>query len=108
MFAFAYWDGRVQQLLLARDPMGVKPLYYHSRAGEFIFASEVKVIARSGACPLTLNPDAVNSFLAFGAVIGPDTIHREIRELDPGHLLRVNARGETTDFRVLVPAERAG
>ena len=97
MFAFAYWDGRAQQLLLARDPMGIKPLYYHSRAGEFIFASEVKVIVRSAACPLTLNPDVVNSFLTFGAVIGPDTIHRDIRELEPGHLLRVNVGGDTTD-----------
>jgi asparagine synthase (glutamine-hydrolysing) len=96
MFAFAYWDGRAQQLLLVRDPMGIKPLYYHSRAGEFIFASEVKIIVRSGACPATLNPDAVNSFLTYGAVIGPETIHREIRELEPGHLLRVNVRGETS------------
>jgi asparagine synthase (glutamine-hydrolysing) len=96
MFAFAYWDGRAQQLLLVRDPMGIKPLYYHSRAGEIIFASEVKVIVRSGACSTTLNPDAVNSFLSYGAVIGPETIHREIRELKPGHLLRVNTRGETS------------
>ena len=72
MFAFTFWDGRAQQLLLARDPMGIKPLYYHSRAGEFIFASEVKVMVRSEACPLTLNPDAVNSFLTYGAVIGPN------------------------------------
>src|SRR5580658_4253545 len=94
MFAFAFWDGRDRNLLLARDRMGVKPLYYYAGPRGFAFASEVKVLERAQICPLTPDRDAVDSFLAYGAVIGPNTIFREIRELEPGHLLRVNARGE--------------
>jgi asparagine synthase (glutamine-hydrolysing) len=60
----------------------------------FAFASEVKVLERAQICPLNVDQDAVDSFLAYGAVIGPNTIFREIRELEPGHLLRVSARGE--------------
>jgi asparagine synthase (glutamine-hydrolysing) len=97
MFAFAFWDGRSRNLLLARDGMGMKPLYYHSGPTGFAFASEVKVLERSQICPLTVDHDAVNSFLAYGALIGPNTIFKEIRELEPGHLLRVSARGEVAE-----------
>jgi asparagine synthase (glutamine-hydrolysing) len=69
MFAFAFWDGRDRSLLLARDRMGMKPLYYYAGPRGFAFASEVKVLERA-------------------------QIFREIRELEPGHLLRVNAGGE--------------
>jgi asparagine synthase (glutamine-hydrolysing) len=92
MFAFAFWDGR--SLLLARDRVGIKPLYYYSGPRGFAFASEVKALERANVGPLTLDRDAVDSFLAYGAVIGPNTIFQEIRELEPGHLLRVNARGQ--------------
>ncbi len=97
MFAFAFWDGRSRNLLLARDGMGMKPLYYHSGPTGFAFASEVKVLERAQICPLTIDHDAVDSFLAYGAVIGPNTIFKEIRELEPGHLLRASARGEVTE-----------
>ena len=81
----------------------MKPLYYHSGqsghsgARGFAFASEVKVLERAQIGPLTPDRDAVDSFLAYGAVIGPNTIFKEIRELEPGHLLRVSARGEVTE-----------
>jgi asparagine synthase (glutamine-hydrolysing) len=98
MFAFAFWDARSGELLLARDRVGMKPLYYgsssHSGKRRFAFASEVKVLERAQICPLNVDQDAVDSFLAYGAVIGPNTIYREIRELEPGHLLRVDALGE--------------
>lgn len=103
MFAFAFWDARGRSLLLARDRVGVKPLYYcsgqssHSGARGFAFASEVKVLERARIGPLTPDRDAVDSFLAYGAVIGPNTIFKEIRELEPGHLLRVSARGEVAE-----------
>jgi asparagine synthase (glutamine-hydrolysing) len=97
MFAFAFWDGRGRSLLLARDRVGMKPLYYYSGPWGFVFASEVKVLERAQICPLTPDRDAVDSFLAYGAVIGPNTIFREIRELEPGHLLRVNARGAVVE-----------
>jgi asparagine synthase (glutamine-hydrolysing) len=97
MFAFAFWDGRDRNLLLARDRMGVKPLYYYAGPRGFAFASEVKVLERAQICPLTPDRDAVDSFLAYGAVIGPNTIFREIRELEPGRLLRVSARGDVAE-----------
>jgi asparagine synthase (glutamine-hydrolysing) len=100
MFAFAFWDARSGNLLLARDRVGMKPLYYcsssYSGKRAFAFASEVKVLERAQICPLNVDQDAVDSFLAYGAVIGPNTIYRETRELEPGHLLRVNARGEVS------------
>jgi asparagine synthase (glutamine-hydrolysing) len=109
MFAFAFWDGRSRNLLLARDRVGMKPIYYFSKslsasssrhrggALGFAFASEVKVLERARICPLTVDPEAVDSFLAYGAVSGPNTIFKEIRELEPGHLLWVNAQGEVED-----------
>ena len=96
MFAFAFWDGRGGKLLLARDRVGMKPLYYSSAAGRFAFASEVKVLERAGMGPLTVDRAAVDSFLAYGAVTGPATIFTEILELEPGCLLRVTSRGEVS------------
>jgi asparagine synthase (glutamine-hydrolysing) len=97
MFAFAFWDGLSRNLLLARDRVGMKPLYYYAGPRGFAFASEVKVLERAQICSLTVDHDAVDSFLAYGAVIGPNTIFKEIRELEPGHLLRVSARGEVAE-----------
>jgi asparagine synthase (glutamine-hydrolysing) len=97
MFAFAFWDGRSRNLLLARDRVGMKPLYYYAGPAGFAFASEVKVLERAQIGHLTVDPKAVDSFLAYGAVTGPNTIFKEIRELEPGHLLQVNARGEVID-----------
>ena len=98
MFAFAFWNGRGGKLLLARDRIGMKPLYYLSSASArgFAFASEVKVLERAGMGPLTVDRAAVDSFLAYGAVTGPATIFEEIRELEPGCLLRVTSRGEVS------------
>jgi asparagine synthase (glutamine-hydrolysing) len=97
MFAFAFWDGLSRNLLVARDRMGMKPLYYYAGPRGFAFASEVKVLERAQICSLTVDQEAVDSFLAYGAVIGPNTIYKEIRELEPGHLLRVSARGEVAE-----------
>ena len=104
MFAFAFWDGRRRELLLARDSMGIKPLYYHTEAAggrgglrKFGFASEVKTLERARICRLTIDREAVDSYLAYGAVTGPKTIYEQIRELAPGHLLRVSERGEVTE-----------
>ena len=97
MFAFAFWDGRERTLLVARDPLGIKPLYYRTTPRGFAFASEVKALERAGLGPLTLDREAVDSFLTYGAVTGPNTIYREIRELEPGHLLRL--RGDEISQR---------
>jgi asparagine synthase (glutamine-hydrolysing) len=97
MFALAFWNGRERKLLLARDRLGIKPLYVYSKSRTLAFASEVKALEHANLGPLTLDRDAMDSFLAFGAVIGPNTIYREIRELEPGHVLRINRRGDVVD-----------
>jgi asparagine synthase (glutamine-hydrolysing) len=89
MFAFAFWNGIRQEWLLARDPFGIKPLYYSSHATYFAFASEAKALVRSGICSSAINNSSVSSYLAYGAVQGPDTIYKEVHELEPGHKLRV-------------------
>jgi len=56
MFAFALWDAPRKRLLLARDPMGIKPLYYHQSEQAFIFASEVRTLLRTGMVPQKADP----------------------------------------------------
>ena len=88
MFAFAVWDESRQMLLLARDPMGVKPLYYHEAPGRFMFASELRSLLASGLVPRELDATGLDSFLKFGAVQEPLTMVRSIRLLPAGCLLR--------------------
>ena len=88
MFAFAVWDESRQTLLLARDPMGVKPLYYHEAPGRFMFASELRSLLASGLVPRELDATGLDSFLKFGAVQEPLTMVRSIRLLPAGCLLR--------------------
>lgn len=87
MFAFAVWDAAEQALWLVRDRLGVKPLFY-TRAGEqFLFASEIKSLLAHPQVSRTLNPRAVDDFLAYLCVPAPRTIFRGIRELPPAHWL---------------------
>ena len=67
------------------------------RDGALRLPPKSRSLERANICPLTLDRDAVDSFLTYGAVIGPNTIFREIRELEPGHLLRIRAGGEVVD-----------
>src|ERR1035441_2549689 len=73
MFALAIWDENQAQLLLARDRLGIKPLYYTQTADEFLFASQVKTLLRSGRVPVKLSRPGIASYLAFGAVSEPAT-----------------------------------
>src|SRR5436190_5616175 len=82
MFAVALWDSARARLVLARDPYGIKPLYYREVGGELEFASELRALPRG-----EIDLDALDAFLAFNSVPGPLTIFREIRKLQPGHLL---------------------
>ena len=65
MFAFALWDSVRQRLLLARDPLGEKPLYLYEREGRLLFASEMKALLRSGEVPFELDPEAVNLYFHY-------------------------------------------
>jgi asparagine synthase (glutamine-hydrolysing) len=87
MFAFALWDGRRRRLLLVRDRVGIKPLYYAEAGGALDFASELKSILTHDAVPRDLDPAALHQFLAFHYVPGERTLFRSIRKLPPGHFL---------------------
>src|SRR5215203_2908420 len=94
MFALALWDSGRRRLLLARDRYGIKPLYYRDVAGELEFASELRALPRG-----EIDLDALDAFLAFNSVPGPLTIFRDVRKLQPGHLLRwENGRVETARY----------
>jgi asparagine synthase (glutamine-hydrolysing) len=90
MFAFALWDAPRKRLLLARDPMGIKPLYYHRSEQNFIFASEVRTLLETGLVPRKLDPTGVLSYLAFGSVYEPWTIVEGAMSVPPGHVLTVD------------------
>jgi asparagine synthase (glutamine-hydrolysing) len=89
MFAFAIWDEERQELFLARDQFGIKPLYYYQNQFVFIFASEVRALLQSGLVPRKLSREALASYLQFGSVQDPLTIVDGIRALFPGHCLVV-------------------
>src|SRR6266478_6302891 len=89
MFAFALWDASRKRLLLARDPMGIKPLYYHQSNQNFIFASEVRTLLQTGLVPRKADPTGVLSYLEFGSVYEPWTIVEGVMAVPPGHVLTV-------------------
>ncbi|MGE3176938.1 MAG: asparagine synthase (glutamine-hydrolyzing) [Vicinamibacterales bacterium] len=94
IFAFALWNPAAQELVLARDHHGVKPLYVASQGGGLTFASEIKALLASGRVPRDLDPEAVGQYLIYQAVPPPLSILRGVAQLPPGRVL-VHRRGET-------------
>lgn len=90
MFAFAIWDMRRRTLFLARDRMGVKPLYYAVTQEAFLFASEIKAIVNSGLVSARCREEAVGEYLLFRQVAGPETLFREVMSLPPGCTLMLH------------------
>ncbi len=94
MFAFALWDRARETLFLARDRLGVKPLYYALLPdGTLLFASELKALLAHGGLPRDIDPLAVEEYFALGYVPEPRTIFRQARKLPPAHTLSLR-RGE--------------
>jgi asparagine synthase (glutamine-hydrolysing) len=87
MFAFALWDTTHQRLLLARDRLGIKPLYYALTDRELLFGSEIKAILAAGPIRPELDARVLPEFLAMRYVAGEGTFFRGIRKLQPGHTL---------------------
>ncbi|MHB8589527.1 MAG: asparagine synthase (glutamine-hydrolyzing) [Candidatus Dormibacteraceae bacterium] len=87
MFAFALFDCKKGQLLLARDRMGIKPMYWAEAGGGVAFASEVRALARAGFAGGEPDPKAVGAYLTWGVVPGPSTILAGVHELPPGSFL---------------------
>lgn len=95
-FAIALWDTRRQRLLLARDRVGIAPLYYSKNAnGRLLFASEVKALLPVLGQTPRLNADALDQIFTFWATVSPQTLFEGIHELSPGMLLTLDANGET-------------
>ena len=91
MFALAIWDNQKRELILARDRFGIKPLYYYASKNLLVFASELRAVMASGLAPRNLSKAGLNSYLATGSIAAPLTIAEGVRQLLPGHYLRVKA-----------------
>src|SRR5687767_262544 len=91
MFAFAIWDKKKQELLLARDRLGIKPLYYASTSRGLVFGSEIKSLFASGYLQPAFNEEVLPEFLSTRFVSGDDTFFQGVRKLLPGHLLTWSA-----------------
>jgi asparagine synthase (glutamine-hydrolysing) len=89
MFAFALWDKRRQLLLLARDRVGIKPLYYTNTGRALLFASEIKSLLVDPSVARHINPRAIDRFLTYGYLPGNETLFDGIHKLDPGHYLTI-------------------
>ena len=87
MFGLALWDSRRRRLVLARDPFGIKPLYYRQTDRELSFASELKALVRNPELSRDIDPDALEAFLAFNWIPAPMTVFTEVRKLRAGHVL---------------------
>jgi len=93
MFAFAIWDRRCKRLLVARDRLGIKPLYFYQCDGFLAFASEIKSLLQIPAVSRVVDPEALESYLTLRYVPGPQTMFKGISKLQPGHLLVMDAHG---------------
>src|SRR6266446_3766060 len=90
MFAFALWDGSRQSLLLARDRMGEKPLYYYAGPDVFVFGSELRALLQHPDVPVTLSLESVARYLLFECIPAPHSILSDIAKLPSGHTLVVS------------------
>ncbi len=93
MFAIALWDSRKRSLLLARDRVGKKPMFYAATPERVIFGSELKVLLAADGFSREVDHEALCDYFSFGYVPNPKTIYRAARKVRPGHYLIVNASG---------------
>ena len=102
MFAFAIWDERTQELFLARDRVGKKPLLYAEVNGQLVFGSEFSAILLHPDVSKEIRPEAIDCYLSFMCVPAPLTAYRAIKKLEPGHSLRWR-KGEVKTERYWQP-----
>jgi len=105
MFAFAIWDSREKRLTLARDPLGIKPLYYANHRGELLFASELRSLLRFPGFKPGLDPASINKYLAFGYIPAPSTTYAGVRKLEPGQMVVWSPAGRRTEYFWDLPIE---
>jgi asparagine synthase (glutamine-hydrolysing) len=107
MFAFAIWDGRAKTIFLARDRVGIKPLYYRLNPSSLVFASEIKAILADPSIEREIVPEIIDRFLTFQYVPGEETLLKGIQKLAPGHYLLVkDGRAEVRQYWDLQFAEQ--
>ncbi|MBI4640168.1 MAG: asparagine synthase (glutamine-hydrolyzing) [Candidatus Tectomicrobia bacterium] len=94
MFAFALWDSKEKRLVLARDRLGKKPLFYALLPGKVIFASEVKAIIEDSEVSRKLDLEAFSDYLSLGYILCPKSILKNIRKVPPGAMLILDNEGE--------------
>ena len=87
MFAFAIWDPQRHRLFIARDPMGIKPLYFYHSDRYFLFSSEVRTLLGTGLVPRIIDCAGLVNYLAFGSLYDPDTLVEGVKALPPGGYL---------------------
>src|SRR5271155_1594783 len=85
MFAFAIWDAQQHRLFAARDPMGIKPLYYYRSDRYFMFSSEVRTLLGTGLVPRIIEPAGLINYLTFGSLYDPNTLVEGVSALPAGH-----------------------
>ncbi len=88
MFAFAIWDKLQRQLFAARDHAGIKPFFYSSYAGRFVFGSEIKLVLESGMVPRDIRNEGIVDYLAYGYIPAPGTAFTYVSSLEPGEMIR--------------------
>ena len=100
MFAFAIWDQQKQQLFLARDRMGIKPLYFFKTDREFYFASNPQALMQSEACDTRLDAVSLHHMFTLHAVIpAPGTLFQGVRKCAPAHTMTLNSKGHLVEER---------
>jgi asparagine synthase (glutamine-hydrolysing) len=106
MFAFAIWDKQAESLFIARDRIGVKPLYYYQSETQFLFASEIRSLLSSECVPRQIDNYALRDFLSFQSVYAPFTLIKNVFQLMPGEYATISAaKGfeKTTYWRIENP-----
>ncbi|MDQ5845017.1 MAG: asparagine synthase (glutamine-hydrolyzing), partial [Acidobacteriota bacterium] len=97
-YAIALWDAKLERLLLVRDRIGVKPLYFYHQNGRFIFASEIKAILQHPEVTPEVDEDSLYHYLTFMTTPPPATLFRDIKKISAGHMVTVNRDG-TVEMR---------
>jgi asparagine synthase (glutamine-hydrolysing) len=103
IFAFAIWDARKRSMLVARDGVGVKPLYYAETPRGFLFASELKALLQEPSIDRSLDPEAVRHHVLFLWCPSPITMLRAVRKLEPGHAIVIESGRVNRQFRFYDP-----
>ena len=92
MFAFAIWDKQEQRLVIARDRMGIKPLYYHFKNNVLLFASEIRALLKSDFIEKKINQQSLSEYIQYATVHAPNTLLQDVNVLKPGHILEFETK----------------